>query len=238
MARGAWWAYRPWGHKKSDSTEHAHTAEGRGSRSFGNPRTCRLPEEGLWSPLCLFYPVRDGHHDSGFWSHAVSRATIFSGWRRTRGCSPGSMSKRLRGSWAVRRMFLYVRFQGEMPSITSNMYSTEFACLCEGEEILLAIFRIYHLAPASGPWHLLFLLSEYISQGFHMVTLTIFKSLIKCALLTCLYKMVLRHSLSHCITPLFFHSGLWYLHCMTLFVYDLSLGKPLWCSLLFLWYVE
>ena len=127
-------------------------------------------------------------------------------------------------------MFLYVRFQGEMPAITSNTYSTEFACLCEDEETLLAVFRIYRLAPASGPWRLLFLLSAYVSQGFHVVTLTFLKSLIKCALLTRLYNVVLCHSLSHGLTPLFSHGASWYLHGMTLFVYDRSLCKPLRCS--------
>ena len=164
----------------------------------------------------------------------MSRATIFSGWRRNRDCSSGSMNKGFRGLGLQGECFCMCIFRGKR----LQSHQTGFACLCDGEEILLAVFRIYHLTPASGPWHLLFLLSEYISQGFHMVTLTFFKSLIKCALLTHLYKIVLRHSLLHCITPLFFHSTLWYVHRMTLFVYDLSLGKPLCCSLLFLWYVE
>ena len=94
MARAAWWAYSPWGHKKSDTPEHAHTSWGKGLAFLWKLRACRLPEEGMWFPLRLFQPVRDGSHDSGFWGHAVSKATIFSGWRRTRGCSPGSMSKR------------------------------------------------------------------------------------------------------------------------------------------------
>ena len=34
MDRGAWWAYSPWGHKESDTTEQLSTLEGGNGREI------------------------------------------------------------------------------------------------------------------------------------------------------------------------------------------------------------